>query len=200
MDENNTLIHSKNEWTNLNKYKVILDSAASVSVFYNNKDLIKDIQYTINPKEVTTRGCAKLFYKQMGKLTSILRHIPLPADNYYHHEDAVANLISLGQVCKEFRVLFDSDVQNMFYIFNDDGTYVVFTKTRNILYSLYVFENGGEDHDVMTAPAGMNLNCLGLDRKRAEAVLSLQKRIRFPSSKDLANAIECNLVGGYQFS
>ena len=41
-DDDYTLIHSKNEWTNWNKYKVILDSAASVDVFYN-KDLIEDI-------------------------------------------------------------------------------------------------------------------------------------------------------------
>ena len=173
LDDDYTLIHSEGEWTDWNKYKVILDSAAYVDVFYN-KDLIEDIRYTTNPKEVTTGGCTKLFYEQMDKLTSILKHLQLPADNYYYHEDAVANLISLGQVCKEFRVLFDSGVNNAFYIFNDDDTYVVFTKTRNNLYSLSIFDNGGQNHNVMTALAGIGLNCLGLDQKRAEAVLSVQ--------------------------
>ena len=108
---------------------VILDRAASVNVIYN-KDLIEDIRYTENPIEVTTGGCTKLFYEQMGKLNYILKPLPLPAENYYYHENAVANLLSLGQVCKQFRVLFDSDVHNAFYIFNNNGSYVVFTKTR----------------------------------------------------------------------
>ena len=107
------MIHSKGVWTDRNKYRVILDSAASVNVFYN-KDLIEDIQYTANPKEVTTGGCTKLFYEQMGNLNSILRHLPLPAENYYYHENAVANLLSLGRVCKQFRVLFNSDVHDAF--------------------------------------------------------------------------------------
>ena len=83
-----------------------MDSGASVNVFYN-KDLIEDIQYTENPKEVTTGCCTKMFYEQMGKLASILRHLPLPAEDYYYHKNVVANLLSLGQICKEFRVVFD---------------------------------------------------------------------------------------------
>ena len=139
LDNDCTLIHSEGEWTDQNKYRVILDSEASVNVFYN-KDLIEDIWYTANPKKVTTVSCAKLFYKQMGKLTSMLKHLALPAENYYYHKNAVANLISLGQVCKDFRVVFDSDVHDAFYIFNDDGTYVVFWKTRNNLYCLSIFD------------------------------------------------------------
>ena len=42
LENNYSLIHSEGEWTDQNKYRVILDSAASVNVFYN-KDLIEDI-------------------------------------------------------------------------------------------------------------------------------------------------------------
>ena len=199
LDNDCALIHSEGEWTDRNKYRVILDSAASVNVFYN-KDLIEDIWYTANPKEVTTGGYAKLFYEQMGKLTSILKHLPLPAENYYYHKNAVVNLISLGKVYKEFRVVFDLDIHDAFYIFNDDGTYVVFKKTRTNLYCLSVFDNGNQNCDVVTTTAGIDIDCSSLDQKRTETVLSLQRRIGFPDSDDLAYAIKYNLVGGYQFS
>ena len=176
-----------------------MHSAVSVNVFYN-KDLIEDIQYTANPKEVTTGDCTKLFYKQMGKLNSILKHLPLPAENYYYHKNAVANLISLGQVCKEFRVVFDSDIHDAFYIFNDDGTYVVFKKTRNNLYCLSVFDDDDQNYGVVTTAAGIDIDCSNLDQKRAEVVQSLQRRIGFPDSDNLTYVIKYNLVGGYQFS
>ena len=162
-------------------------------------DLIEDIQYTANPKEVTTGGCMKLFYEQMGNLKSILRHLPLPAENYYYHENAVANLLSLGRVCKQFRALFDSDIHDAFYIFNDDGSYVVFTKTKNNLYSLSL--SGDDDQCHGTTSTAIEADVYSsLDQRRAEAVLSLQGRIGFPNSNDLTYAMEHNLVGGYQSS
>ena len=133
-------------------------------------------------------------------MASILKHLPLPAENYYYHKNAVANLVSLGRICKEFRVMFDSGVHDTFYIFNDDGTHVVFKKTRNNLYCLSVFEDDDQICGVVTTAAGRDIECSNLDRRRAEAVLSLQRRIGFPDSDDLAYAIEYNLVGGYQFS
>ena len=76
-----------------------------------------------------------------------------------------------------------------FYIFNDDGTYVAFTKTRNNLYSLSVFNVDDQNHDVMTTTAGIDVN-LSLAQRRAETVLSLQRRIGFPDSNDIAYAIK----------
>ena len=79
---------------------------------------------------MTSGGCAKMVYDQVGKLASILRHLPLAAEDYYYHENTVANLVSLGQICKEFRVIFNSGVHDAFYIFNDDGTYVAFWQDK----------------------------------------------------------------------
>ena len=119
-----------------------MDSGTSVNVFYN-KDLIEDIQYVADPKEVTNGEYTKIFYNQVGKLVSLLRHLPLPAEDYYYHKNVFANLVSIGRICKGFRVVFDSGVHDVFYIFNDDGTYIVFDKTSNSLYCLSVFN--GDD-------------------------------------------------------
>ena len=59
-----------------------------------------------------------MYYNQVGKLAPLLRHLPLPAEHYYYHKNAVATLVSLGRICEEFRVVFDSGVHDAFYIFN----------------------------------------------------------------------------------
>ena len=46
----------------------------------------------------------------------------------------------------------------------------------------------------------MDLECSELDRKRAIALRSLQKKIEFPSDNDLANAIDYNVIGKCQFN
>ena len=141
-----------------------------------------------------------MFYNQVGKLASLLRHLPLPAEDYYYHKNAVAILVSLGRICEEFRVVFDLGVHDEFYIFNDDGTYIVFNKTRDNLYCLSVFDGDDQECFFVTTVAGVEMECSGLDRRRAEVVQSLQKKIGFPNDNNLTCAIDYNIVGNCQFN
>ena len=75
-----------------------------------------------------------------------------------------------------------------------------FDKTWNNLYCLSVFDNYDQEYCTMTTMAGVEMECLGLDRRRAETVQSLQKRIGFPDGNNLAYVIDCNLIGNYQFN
>ena len=143
---NNEKIQSAKE---RNKCRIILDSVASINIFYN-KNIIENVQYIDNPHEVTTGVCMKMEYNQVGMLTSLLRHLPLLIDGYYYHDDVVANLVSIGKIYEEFRIVFDSGIHDAFYMFNDDGTYIVFNKTRNKLYCLSVFN--GDEHDCCYIP------------------------------------------------
>ena len=141
-----------------------------------------------------------MYYDQVGKLAPLFGRLPLPAEHYYYHENAVANLVSLGKICEEFRVVFDFDVHDTFYIFNNDETYIVFDKTRNNLYCLSVFHGDVQECCFVTTVAGVEIEYSGLDRRRAKAVRSLQKRIGFPSDNNLANTIDYNVVGNCQFN
>ena len=118
-----------------------------------------------------------MFYNRVGKLASLLRHLQLLAEYYYYHKNTVANLMSLGRICEEFRVVFDSGVHDAFYIFNNDGTYIVFDTTRNNLYCLSMFDGDVQECRFVTTVAGVEMEYSGLDRRRAEAVQSLQKKI-----------------------
>ena len=76
-----------------------------------------------------------------GHFSSLLRHLPLPIDEYYFHTNAVANLASLGRISEEFRTVFDSGVHNTFFVFNDNDTYINFDKERTI-FTVYPYMMG----------------------------------------------------------
>ena len=182
-----------------NRCKIVLDSGAFINIFYN-RYLIEYIQFLDNPHEVTTRGCIKMKYNQVGSLYSLLRHLLLPMDEYYFHASAVANVVSLGRISKEFKTVFDSGIHNTFYVFNDDGTYVVLNKAKNNLYRLSVYDGGEYDCCCITTVAGTEFEISELNWRRAETVRSLQKRIGFielgPNKHGMFNVDNSNTSGG----
>ena len=131
---------------------------------------------------------------QSSGVTVFFIGTPLPMDEYYFHNNTVTNLASLGIISKEFRTLFDSGIDNAFCVFNDDGTYIVFNKTKNNLYCLSVYDGDEYDCCYITTVAGTEIEFSELDQRRAEAVRYLQKRIGFPSDNDLANDIDYNVI------
>ena len=135
-----------------------------------------------------------MYYNRVGKLASLFRHLPLPAEHYYYHKNAVVSLVSLGRICEEFREVFDSGIHDAFHIFNNDGIYIIFDKTRNNLYYLSVFDSDVQECCFVTMVAGVEMEYLGLGRRRAKAVRSLQKKIGFSSDNDLANATNCKSI------
>ena len=143
-----------------------LDSADSVSIIKDPSlldqiwDLIKAI--TIHCGGILTRCHSK------GTLSEKLKHLPLPKEGYIVFPNGVANLISLAVLAKEYRVLYDSSIDDAFYVFNDDGTYIKFARQDNGLYIYFVPDN--EKHKYST-----------LDCKRAERVRELQNALCLPS-------------------
>lgn len=71
--------------------------------------------------------------------------------------------------------------------------------TKNNLYCFSVYNGDEYDCCYITRVAGTEIEFSELNRKRVEAVRSLQKRINFPSDNDLVNAIDYNVVGNCQF-
>ena len=71
-----------------NKCRIILDSGASINIFYN-KNLIENVQYIDNPHEVTTGGCMTMEYDQVGMLTSLLHCI------IYHYQLRITTITTM---------------------------------------------------------------------------------------------------------
>ena len=73
---------------------------------------------------------------KMGSLSKALEHLPLPKDGYLFDEGIVANLLSLGKIADEFRVVMDTDIDDAIYVYGKDGKYLRFGKTAKGLYCM----------------------------------------------------------------
>lgn len=62
----------------------------------------------------------------MGQLQKIFDYLPLPKDGYYYDETAVANLLFLGLITKEFTVMMNTKIDDVIPAFNDEGQYLRF--------------------------------------------------------------------------
>ena len=57
----------------------------------------------------------------------------------------MANLLNLGKITQELKIVFDSGIDNAFYIIKDDGSYIVFNTTRDNLYSLTISDEDEQE-------------------------------------------------------
>ena len=111
---------------------LVLDSGATVSILANI-EFLKNIFTTKRPLTIHCGGDS-IVANQAGSLCDGLEDLPLPKNGYFHHKNGLANLLSLGLIAKEFRVVLDTSIDNAFYIFNDDGSYIRFECQPNGLY------------------------------------------------------------------
>jgi hypothetical protein len=91
----------------------------------NNPDFLKNIKATA--KAITIHcGGSTVSNNQVGDICDELRNLPLPHTGYFFHPTGVANLLSLARVSRDHRVVLDTAIENAFYVYADDGSYIKF--------------------------------------------------------------------------
>ena len=75
---------------------LVLDSGVSLCLF-THPDLLQQRQDTKRPIPIHCGGTS-FHTTKTGRLCDDLKHLPLPKDGYYYHENGVANLLSLAIV------------------------------------------------------------------------------------------------------
>ena len=90
-------------------------------------------------KRVKTTA-SRFAYSKVGELCKELHCLPLTRIGYYYRSDGVENLLSLASVLKTHRVYTDTDVDNVLYVYNRDGTYVRFGLCKG--KKLYILDIG----------------------------------------------------------
>ena len=182
---------------NYHKDLLLIDSGASNSVIFNRLFLgpLQKISKHFS------RGGNSVHFTQMGQLHKIFDHLPLPKGGYYYNEGAVANLLSLGHITKEFTVIMNTKIDDAIYIFNDEGQYLRFRRVKHNLYGVHLGQgNPTNKCYLFSTVQGQKSLFSDLDCKRAEAVRALQERLGFPSDVDFANAIEYNVLGTCEYN
>ena len=94
-----------------------MDSGANICLFDNKLLLERLTNSLFNRKKVHGVHKDKYCY-QKGILSSKLRSLPLPKDNYYYDPDLMANLLLLALISKPNRVYMDTAIDNTFYVFD----------------------------------------------------------------------------------
>ena len=70
-------------------------------------------------------------HTKTGELCNDLKSPPLPQGEALLAKDGIANLLSLAEMTKLYIVCFDSTMENAFYVFKDDGSYIKFERRKN---------------------------------------------------------------------
>jgi hypothetical protein len=179
---------------------IALDSGSSIHIFKDAfllSNIGTDSKHSINVR--TTDSKFKI--NQIGRLCNDLELLPLPSDGYYFYPKGVANILSLAMIAETKRVVMDTAIDNAFYVFNEDNTYIRFSRSNNGMYCIDI--NVDEDNHIVMAHqtvTGESAHFSTIDCRRAAKVRELQEALACPSDVDLANAVENNIIGNNPFT
>jgi hypothetical protein len=179
---------------------IALDSGSSIHIFKDGfllTDVVSDNKNSIGVR--TTDSNFRV--NNIGRLCDDLTALPLPSDGYYFYPKGVANILSLAMIADTKRVVMDTAIDDAIYVFNEDGTYIRFSRTPNGMYCIGV--NVDEDDNVIMAHQtvkGESAHFSGIDCRRALKIRELQEVLACPSDIDLANAVENNVIGNNPFT
>jgi hypothetical protein len=179
---------------------VALDSGSSIHIF-KDAFLLMDIQPD-DKRSINVRTTdSKFKVNRLGRLCNDLTALPLPSDGYYYYPNGVANILSLAMIAESKRVVMDTAIDNAFYVFNEDGTYIRFARTSNGMYCIDI-NTDEDDHVVMAHQTvkGESAHFSSIDCRRAAKIRDLQEALACPSDVDLANAVEHNIIGNNPFT
>jgi hypothetical protein len=180
---------------------IALDSGSSIHIFKDAfllTDIISDNKQSIGVH--TTDSNFRV--SDTGRLCDDLDALPLPSEGYYYYPKGVANILSLALIADTKRVVMDSaTIDNAIYVFNEDGSYVRFSKTHNGMYCIDITTDEG-NHVVLAHQTVKweSAHFSAIDCRRAAKVRDLQEALACPNDFDLANAIEHNVIGNNPFT
>jgi hypothetical protein len=179
---------------------IALDSGSSIHIF-KDAFLLTDIHSDDNQSIGVRTTDSKSRVNDIGRLCDDLSALPLPSDGYYFYPKGVADILSLALIAETKRVVMDSAIDNAIYVFNEDGSYVRFSKTPNGMYCIDITTDD-DSHIVLAHQTvkGESAHFSAIDCRRAAKVRDLQEALACPSDFDLANAIEHNVIGNNPFT
>jgi hypothetical protein len=84
---------------------------------------------------------------------------------------------------------YNTAIENAFYVYADDGSYIKFELNKNKLYCLHV-DDGSSPHIFLPTVDGESKSYLDLDVRRATLARDIQNCLVLPSDVDFANSLE----------
>ena len=122
---------------------LISDSVANIHII-NNANFLSCIRSCIGQWINITGLCKEC--KHTGKLYDALKPLPLPDNGYLYQLNNISTIISLSLLSNSNRITMDTDVENAFYVHNNDGPYMKYTRCPRTNIYTYVIEEGKENN------------------------------------------------------
>jgi hypothetical protein len=154
---------------------IALDSGSSIHIFTDAfllTDIHSDDKHSIGVRTTDS----KLRVNNIGRLCDDLNTLPLPSEGYCYYQKGVANILSLTMVAETKRVVMESAIDNVIYVFNKEGSYIRFSCTPNGMY--YIDINTDENYHVVLAhqtEQGERAHFSAIDCRRAAKFRDLQE-------------------------
>ena len=111
-------------------------------------------------------------------------------------------MISLALLAKEYRVVYNSAIDDAFYVFNESGSYIRFRRfPKTFVYRLDITKSSCKvmTTTIVTAEE-QKKHYSPLECTRAKAVRDIQHVLLCPNDEDLIHNIENNVVGYNDFT
>jgi hypothetical protein len=130
------------------------------------------------------------------KVTNLIGHLPDYPGEVWYNPAGIANIISLADAKKYFRVHYDSKWEKAFMVEKPDGTERCFVKTTHGLYCFDTATCNTTEHGMalITTVANNKSKYPVWTYRQALLVQKLQIMIGYPSTCDFLKIVEQNLI------
>ena len=150
--------------------------------YFCNRQLVKNVQMCDKSTQILTNGG--------GMKTNLIVDLT-NYDSMWFHPDAITNIISLKNMCKKFRVTFDSEDGNRFMIHKPDGTKIIFKMCRE---GLYYHDTRDRDLILLNTVVENKVKFSNREIEGATKACELHGQIGYPSQAEFINIVKYSMI------
>ena len=165
---------------------ILIDTGSTFNSFFN-RQLLGNIKLCNGIWAYSNGG--SMDYNECGDVSI------LPALTAYHNPDSLANILSMKEVAKYYRVVMDTEQNNSIFVFISETEYLQFDQIGN---GLYCFDTLSKTKQITELPlhtcffstVAANKASYSLrEVQGAELARTLQARVGWPSDEQFKNAL-----------
>ena len=166
---------------------ILLDNQSTVNIFCN-RALLKDIK--------ATDRCMRVRCNAGWTVTNLMGTFPGYPGEVWFNPDGIANILSLADVAKHFRVRYDSGHEHAFIVEKPDGTERRFLKTDAGLFYLDTANRDNVELGMLLLHTVADKKSKYTARAYRQAILArkLQKMLGYPSTRDFLKYIDKHMI------
>ena len=167
------------------KQWIILDSASSIDLFVN-PELLTGIQRAVEPMQIISNaGSVNI------RLTGSLEGYP---ETVWYHPQGAANVLSLRNVTKHFRVTLDSQRNNCLYVHVGHGIKIPFQQSTSGLYYYEMTQDTKNGFSFLTTVTEKKAAYTQRGIQQAQLARRVQDIIMHPSSRRYMDIVSKNFI------